>query len=82
MKARRNRCVEHGRVFCPVRQTDVDVDTCYGCPRLEGLWEGRPGTVTEIRCQGPAAPRHTIGDKGSYMAFVAGHPGMTGPRPR
>lgn len=26
--------VASGRVYCPVRRADTDVDNCYSCPRL------------------------------------------------
>jgi hypothetical protein len=42
------RTVESGRVYCPVRAADIDVDHCLTCPFLEvALGNSR---VTEIRC--------------------------------
>ena len=53
------RFVEHGRVWCPRAQADVDVDRCLVCPRLASLDRGDPARdrFATLRCREPAARR-------------------------
>ena len=34
---KRIQIIDQGRVFCPVRMRDVDIDQCVGCKRLDGI---------------------------------------------
>lgn len=45
------RYVDAGKVYCEVRKSDVDVDLCLGCPRLDDLRRGPDGD--EVRCVSP-----------------------------
>jgi len=48
------RYVEDGRVSCPVKSTDVDVDMCHDCPNLESFQESGP--VAKVHCRMPVSP--------------------------
>lgn len=46
--------IDNGKVWCPVRGRDVEIDLCAGCRSLEGIeFDGKRPTV---RCE-PVAPR-------------------------
>lgn len=46
--------IDNGKVWCPVRGADVEVDRCAGCRSLEAIeFDGEPPYV---RCE-PATPR-------------------------
>lgn len=41
--------VDNGRVGCPIRGADVDVEECLTCPRLTGV--GEDGALTYVTCR-------------------------------
>jgi hypothetical protein len=43
--------IDHGRVGCPVRGHDVEVDTCAGCDHLLAVDEKAP--LPFVRCSTP-----------------------------
>lgn len=45
------RSVERGRVVCPVRQRDVDVDRCLVCPFLQSSHLDQDDAIGEIACK-------------------------------
>lgn len=46
--------VDNGKVWCPVRGRDVELDLCAGCRSLEAI--ELDGEHPLVRCE-PAAPR-------------------------
>lgn len=48
---------EGGRIYCPRRKCDLEIDSCFGCHRLLEV-EKDKGRVRAIRCTGsaPVAP--------------------------
>jgi hypothetical protein len=60
----------HGLVGCPLRQTDVDVDLCLGCPELLEALTDPDGQVTEIRCRPAMVARRDAFDLG-FPAWLA-----------
>ena len=38
-----------GRIYCTVRNTELDVDHCFSCPRLLNVAEGKDGKLV-VRC--------------------------------
>ena len=59
---RSQRFVEHGRVWCPRAQADVDVDRCLECPRFVGFDVGDPAhdRFATLRCRASATRRFDI----------------------
>ena len=53
------RLVDAGRVFCPVRGQDIDVDRCGDCAYLDGVVQDGDDALSEISCRIPlgALPR-------------------------
>jgi hypothetical protein len=41
--------IDRGRVNCPVRGSDVEIDLCYACGRAEAIEGGAP--LPFVRCQ-------------------------------
>ena len=44
--------IDHGRVGCPVRQRDVEIDACGQCPRFDEVDEHAKIPVLKCRPQG------------------------------
>lgn len=40
---------EGGRIYCTVRNTELDVDHCFSCPRMLDATEGKDGKLV-LRC--------------------------------
>jgi len=38
---RENSVAAHGRVWCPRRNCDLDLETCMVCPYFQGIQDGR-----------------------------------------
>lgn len=41
--------IDNGRVFCPIRHQDTDIDLCAGCPRVRQIEEN--GNLPFVRCR-------------------------------
>ena len=52
--ASHKRYVHDGRLFCPVRGCDIDVDLCAGCDWLTAINLG--DELPFVRCQPEPAP--------------------------
>lgn len=50
--------VVHGRVWCPRRNADIDVDRCVGCGAATGM-SARGGEMT-VECVARPAPMSVI----------------------
>lgn len=61
----RGRIVDNGRVRCPARGGDVDVDLCFGCPAFRDLVTKEGSTYLDcrpaIRPLAPGGPAHDSG---------------------
>jgi hypothetical protein len=52
----------HGRVACPLRGGDTDIEVCFECPRVRGIVQQQEETLVrcapaEARRQEPMRPR-------------------------
>ncbi len=47
------RVIDHGVVWCPERQRDVDIEECFACPRFQGLDTNEAGWKM-LRCRPPS----------------------------
>lgn len=41
--------IDNGRVFCPIRRQDTDIDLCAGCPRVRQIEDS--GSLPFVRCR-------------------------------
>ena len=41
--------IDNGRVYCPIRQKDTEIDICAGCPRVQQIARGDGPPY--VRCQ-------------------------------
>ena len=46
------RCADAGRVSCPARAIDIEIDACLACPRLVDI--EYDGEDVVVRCQSTA----------------------------
>lgn len=61
-RARRGMLVvDHGRVACPRKGSDIDVDLCWSCPALQDV--SRTGDELLISCK-PQMSHHSLGGWG------------------
>lgn len=55
-----------GRIYCPIRKTDTDIDNCYSCPRLIQSSIAQDG-VRSIRCTTSLPPASIARQRGTSL---------------